>query len=158
MKSYRFGSEWFTIPYPFLTTRDSCLWWWNTWISLSQQDDREKYIKENVFSIKMIIISAMQNSSLDQTLCSSLLIFLKFSLFFCCIILFYGVFFWVPPLLSGKESTCNAGDMGSVPGLERSLVGGNDNPFLYSCLGNPMDRGAWWAIVHGVTKELDMTQ
>ena len=42
--------------------------------------------------------------------------------------------------------------MGSVPGLERSLGEGNENPFLYSCLGNPMDRGAWWVIVHGVTK------
>ena len=43
-------------------------------------------------------------------------------------------------------------DMGSIPGLGRSPEGGNDNPLQYSCLGNFMDRGAWGAIVHGVTK------
>ena len=57
----------------------------------------------------------------------------------------------------GKEFTCNAGDTGSVPGLGRSLGGGNGNPLQYSCLENPMDRGAWWATVHGVAKELDVT-
>ena len=43
-------------------------------------------------------------------------------------------------------------DMGSISGLERSPGGENDNPLQYSCLNNPMDRGAWWATVHGVTK------
>ena len=52
----------------------------------------------------------------------------------------------------GKESACNAEDLGSIPGLGRSPGGGNGNPLQYSCLGNPMDRGAWWAIVHGVEK------
>ena len=55
----------------------------------------------------------------------------------------------------GKESTCNegdAGDLGSVPGLGRSPGGGHGNPLQYPCLENPMDRGAWWAIVHGVEK------
>ena len=52
----------------------------------------------------------------------------------------------------GKESACNAGDLGSMPGLGRSLGEGNGNPLQYSCLENPMDRGAWWAIVPGVTK------
>ena len=53
---------------------------------------------------------------------------------------------------SGKESTCQSGDMrymGSIPGFGRSLEVGNDNPLQYSCRENPMDRGAWWAIVHG---------
>ena len=50
----------------------------------------------------------------------------------------------------GKESACNAGDPGYVPGLGRSPGEGNSYPFQYSCLGNPMDRGAWWATVHGV--------
>ena len=49
----------------------------------------------------------------------------------------------------GKESTCNAGDLGSIPGLGRSPGGGNDNTLQYSCLENPMDRGAWWVTVHG---------
>ena len=52
----------------------------------------------------------------------------------------------------GKESACNAGDLGSIPGLRRSPGEGNGNPLQYSCLENPMDRRAWWATVHGVTK------
>ena len=43
-------------------------------------------------------------------------------------------------------------DVGSIPGLGRSLGGGNSNPLRDSCLGNFMDRGAWWATVHGVSK------
>ena len=59
----------------------------------------------------------------------------------------------MPPwLLSRKESTCNAGDLGSISGLGRSPGRGNDNPLQYSCLENPMGRGAWWATVHGVAK------
>ena len=51
-----------------------------------------------------------------------------------------------------KESTCNAGDWGLIPGSGRSPGEGNGNPLQYSCLGNPMDRGAWRVTVHGVTK------
>ena len=51
----------------------------------------------------------------------------------------YGLPWW----LSGKE--CNAGDTGSIPKSGRSLGEGNGNPLQYSCLGNPTDRGAWWA-------------
>ena len=54
--------------------------------------------------------------------------------------------------LSGKESFCQGRDANTIPGSERSHGGGNGNPLQYSCLGNPVDRGAWWAIVHGVTK------
>ena len=42
------------------------------------------------------------------------------------------------------ESSCNAGDLGSIPGLERSPGGGHGNPLQFFCLENPMDRGAWW--------------
>ena len=52
----------------------------------------------------------------------------------------------------GKASAYNAGDQGSIPGLGRSSGEGNGNPLQYSCLENPMDRGAWWAAVHGVAK------
>ena len=66
----------------------------------------------------------------------------------------------LPEWLKGKESVCNAGDtgdMGSVPGF-RSFPGGeHGNPVQYSCLENPRDRGAWWAIIHGVI-ESDMTE
>ena len=51
-----------------------------------------------------------------------------------------------------KASACNAGDLGSIPGSGRSPGEGNGNPLQYSCLENPMDGGAWWATVHGVTK------
>ena len=51
----------------------------------------------------------------------------------------------------------DARDTGSIPGWGRSPGGGNGHPLQYSCLGNPMDRGAWQAIVHGVAKELDTT-
>ena len=56
--------------------------------------------------------------------------------------------------LSGRESACQAGDMNSIPGSERSPGEGNGNPLQNSFLGNPMDRGPWWATVHGVTKIL----
>ena len=52
----------------------------------------------------------------------------------------------------GKEYACNAGDLGSVPGLGRSPGEGNGNPLQYSCLENSMDRGAWQATVHWVAK------
>ena len=52
----------------------------------------------------------------------------------------------------GKESTCSTGDLGSIPGLGRSPGEGNGNPLQYPCLENLMDRRAWWAAVHGVTK------
>ena len=54
----------------------------------------------------------------------------------------------------GKKSACNAGDLGSIPGSGRSPGEGNGNPLQYSCLDNPMDRGAWQATVtvHGVAR------
>ena len=63
----------------------------------------------------------------------------------------------LPWWLNGKESTCQAGDMGSIPELGRPSGEGNGNPLQYSCLENPMDRRVWWATVHGVTKESKMT-
>ena len=57
-----------------------------------------------------------------------------------------------PDGLDGKESTCKVGYLGSIPGLGRSAAGRNGNPLQYSCLDNPVDRGAWRAMVHGVAK------
>ena len=57
----------------------------------------------------------------------------------------------------GKEFACNAEDPHIVPGLGKSSGEGNGNLLQYSCLENPMDRGAWWAMVHSL-KELDMTE
>ena len=58
-----------------------------------------------------------------------------------------------PPANAG-----DAGDEGSIPGSGRPSGGGNGNPLQYSCLENPMDRGAWQAMVHGVAKESDTTE
>ena len=60
-----------------------------------------------------------------------------------------------PRWLSGKESACSAGDRGDtslIPGSGRSSGGGHGNPFQYSCQENPMDRGAWWAMVRSVAE------
>ena len=69
------------------------------------------------------------------------------------VIVTVGLSWW----LSSKESTCNAGDTGSIPGSGRSPGEGNGNLLQYSCLENPRDRGAWLATVHGVGKEFDTT-
>ena len=58
---------------------------------------------------------------------------------------------------SGEDSTCQAGDVGSVSGSGRAPGEGNGKPLQYSYLGNPLERGPWRATVHGVTKESDMT-
>ena len=57
-----------------------------------------------------------------------------------------------PGSSAGKKSTCNAGDPGLIPGLEKSPGEGNGTPLQYSCLENHVDGGAWWAAVHGVTR------
>ena len=62
----------------------------------------------------------------------------------------------LPWWLRGNESACSAGDMGSVPGSGRSPGGGHGNPLQYSCLENPMDRGAWQATVHAWSCKRDI--
>ena len=63
----------------------------------------------------------------------------------------------LPLRLNGKEITCQAVDMSLISGLGRSPGKEIGNPLQYSCLKNPMDRGAWWATAHGGHKELDIT-
>ena len=63
----------------------------------------------------------------------------------------------LPLWLSDKESTSQCRTLGSIPGSGRSPGEGNGSPLLYSCLGNPMDRGIWRVTVHGVGKESDRT-
>ena len=63
----------------------------------------------------------------------------------------------LPRWLSSKESACQSRGQGLIPVLGRPPGGGNGNLLQYSCLGNPRDRGAWRATVHGVKKESDTT-
>ena len=63
----------------------------------------------------------------------------------------------LPQWSSSKEFACNSGDMSSILGLGRSPGEGKGNSLEYSCLENPMDRGAWRATVHGIVKESDTT-
>ena len=57
-----------------------------------------------------------------------------------------------PGDLAGKKSACSTGGLGLIPGLGRSPGEGRGNPFQHSCLEDSMDRGAWWATVHRVSK------
>ena len=61
---------------------------------------------------------------------------------------------YLPRWLRGKKSACEVENTDSLPGLGRSSGEGSDNPFQYSCLGNPMDRGSLWAISHSVMKRV----
>ena len=73
----------------------------------------------------------------------------------------HGIFLflcWLPRWLSGKESVCNTGNADLIPGWERSPGEGNGTAVQYSCLENPMNRGAWQATVQLVTKESDTTE
>ena len=65
---------------------------------------------------------------------------------------FFGCAPWLPCGSHGKEYAHNSGDLGSVPVSGRSPGEGNGNPLQYSCLETSMDRGAWWATIHRVTK------
>ena len=72
----------------------------------------------------------------------------------CCLVAKSCPNLWQPHGLSSfdKETACNAGDLGLIPGSGRSPGEGNGNPLQYSCLENPMDRGAWQSTVHGVAR------
>ena len=72
-----------------------------------------------------------------------------------CVYVIYNIGF--PGGSEGKESAYNAGDLGSIPGLGRCPGEGNNYPLQYSCLENSIDRGAWWATVHGLQR-VDVTK
>ena len=65
---------------------------------------------------------------------------------------YYTTILGFPGGSDGKASVCNVGDPGSIPGSGRFPGEGSGNPLQYYCLENSMDRGAWWATVHGVAK------
>ena len=90
------------------------------------------------FSIRVILASQNELSSVP---------FMKSSLSD-----WYINYFSFQVALAVKNTPASAGDVGLIPWLGRSPGEGNGNPLQYSCLGNPMDRGAWWATVHEVSK------
>ena len=103
------------------------------------QEDREKHPLKQKRQLEVHLpTSSPSLSSQTQVLCS-----------------YIGKFWGFPDGSAGKESTCNAenaGDTGLILGLGRSPGGGHHKPLQYSHLENPMDRGTWWATVHGVAK------
>ena len=104
-----------------------------------------------------VVASSLYTWSKPDISRSLLIPLLPSSYFFFLIVQFGNAFdvLWdLPGDSHSEESVCNAGDPGSIPGLGRSCGEGNGNPLQYSCLESPWDRGAWWAIVHGVTKSL----
>ena len=82
----------------------------------------------------------------EEKLTSSCITFLSEVVLIIC------TYFFIPGGSPGKESACNAGAPRLIRRSGRCPGEGNDNPFQYSCLENRMDRGAWWATVHGVAK------
>ena len=80
------------------------------------------------------------------------LILLLMNSYSCSLDSVYVFLLGLPRSSVGKESACSAGDLGLIPGLVRSPAEGNGNPLQCFCLENPMDRGAWRATVHGVTR------
>ena len=121
-----------------------------SWISF--RHDHVKMVCRGVLSLKLrrseiLLYSQANKLSTTEVDC----IYIYTHVYICTHTFIHGL----PTWLSGKESTCNAGaagGVGSIPGSGRSPGGGNGNPLQYSCQDNPMDRGAWWATVHGVTK------
>ena len=102
-----------------------------------------QHLVELIFFILTILISK-QSYLIVGLICVSLVS--KFSQHFWCNYLLF------PYRSVGKESACNSGDPGFIPGLGRSPGERNGNPLQYSCLENPRDRGAWQATVHGATR------
>ena len=109
-----------------------------------------------IYNIYTEILLYIYRRISTDTACASFCVFFSQFLLPCVLIeLFHCLSYWdncVPQWLNSNASACNAGDLGLIPGWGRSPGGGNGNPFQYSCLENPMDRGVWWTTVHGLLK------
>ena len=102
--------------------------------------------------LSCLSISLTTLSLLTSWASSSFSIFRCYTVIRLSLILSFSHLIYFPSSSNGKESACNAGDPGSIPGSGRSPGEGNGNPLQYSCLENPVDRGAWRATVHGMAK------
>ena len=115
---------------------------------------RVYYILLNVYKIHLHSLSLHVNTTLKSQIHNKMPLLKNYILldivpFFGANRISSGLSWW----LNNKESACNAGDEDSIPGLERSPGERNGYQLWYSCLGNPMDRGAWQAIAYGVSRE-----
>ena len=91
-----------------------------------------------------------QNSIAIYTCVYAIYVYICIYMYIHIYCVYIYIVFNFPHGSDGKESASNAGDLGSIPGLGRSLAEENGYPFQYSCLEDSMDRGAWWAIVQRV--------
>ena len=133
-KSYRY----FGICSEIVTVYDTL----NTWYS-NLWEGIWKYVQVHLEKGGSLLLGSVYNV-IGVVVCT----FWYFKIEVVLLRYIHGLPWW----LSVKESTCNAGGTGSIPGWGRSPGGGHGNPLQDSCLGNPMDRGARWATVHGVRR------
>ena len=114
-----------------------------------KQKPPSKYWKQKIYRIKGEIDTSHTDIPRGFTKCLSLSMIKQADCLFLIHIL--HIFYFLTGS-DGKACANNAGDPGSFPGSGRFSGEGNGNPLQYSCLENPLNRGAWWATVHGVTK------
>ena len=145
--------------YSHLLSSDICLWLFTTWSKKSWFSLLQKIIllSEILKKIFFSVLYFLDNYQKPDIIRYLNILFQK-NMYSENLELTYDLiqskYNWLNFLYSSvvKESACSAGDLGSIPELGRSPGEGNGNPFQYSCLDHPMDRGAWWATVCAVAK------
>ena len=115
----------------------------------------EERISEVKISLSFLVLMYLSDNILLNNTTNNIFNYVSmyYILLYACVFLYMGF----PGGSAVENLPANSGDAGSIPGSGRSPGERNGKLLQYSCLGNPMDRGAWQAIIQGVTKELDMT-
>ena len=131
---------------------------WTGWISLQSKDSEESFPTPQFKNINSLVLSFLYGPTLPPLLEHKswkgriMSVWLTDHLEQCLAQEVVRIYLWLHDRSGSKESVCNAGDRGSIPGSGESPRGEKGYPLQYSCLENSKDRGAWWATVHGVTK------
>ena len=136
----------------------SCCWWWCFYFFTfwaTSQVTRDLISQTWMKHFSPAVVAQIKHWTAKEILDQIFLFFSPNQLFL--ILLPHSDKRGFPGGSDGKESVYNAGDPGLIPGSGRYSGEGNGNPLQCSCLGNSMDRRAWQATIHGVTKESDMT-
>ena len=122
---------------------------WDFSITLSKSNLRIPLSSISFFIVKTnyLIVNTLKELEMLLFLCEIII-----TLLWCSVLPKAISLQFFPGCSEGKESICNAGDQGAIPGWGRSPGGRHGNPLQYSCIENSVDRGAWWATVHGVPK------